>query len=71
MDLITISSKYQIVIPQKIREMFALKPGDKLMFIPFSGSLRLVVVPPLEKAQGLFPNLGQEDLREEEDEERP
>jgi AbrB family looped-hinge helix DNA binding protein len=72
MELTTISSKYQIVIPQKIREQFELKPGDKLMFIPFGGSLRLVVVPPLEKARGMFKGLPglQDDLREEVDEER-
>jgi AbrB family looped-hinge helix DNA binding protein len=70
MELTTISSKYQIVIPQKIREQFELKPGDKLMFIPFDGNLRLVIVPPIEKARGIFPCVGQENLREEEDEER-
>jgi AbrB family looped-hinge helix DNA binding protein len=70
MELTTISSKYQIVMPQKIREQFALKPGDKVMFIPLDGYLRLVIVPPLEKARGMFPGIGQEGLREEDDEER-
>jgi len=30
MSTITVSSKYQIVIPLKIREALGIKPGEKL-----------------------------------------
>jgi len=65
----TISSKYQIVIPRAVREEFHLKPGQKLMFIPYHKSIRLVIVPPIEEALGLFRGLNSNALREEEDEE--
>ncbi|MEI7990209.1 MAG: AbrB/MazE/SpoVT family DNA-binding domain-containing protein, partial [Chloroflexota bacterium] len=42
MEITTLSSKYQVVIPKKIREQFHLKPGQKLVFIPYKNSLRLV-----------------------------
>lgn len=70
MDAVTISSKYQIVIPRKIREQFNLKPGHKVMFIPYNKSLRLVIVPPIKEARGIFKGLNSENLREEVDEER-
>ena len=54
MDTVTISSKYQVVIPRAIREQFDLKPGQKLMFIPYDNTLRVVIVPPIEEAQGIF-----------------
>ncbi len=68
--LTTISSKYQIVIPRQIREQFNLKPGQKVMFIPYRNTIRLVIVPPLEEARGIFKGINTDNLREEADEER-
>lgn len=68
--LTTISSKYQVVIPRNIREQFHLKPGQKIMFIPYQKSIRLVIVPSIEEALGMFKGINTENLREEEDEER-
>ena len=35
MEVTTISSKFQLVIPRRIREQFNLKPGQKVVFLPF------------------------------------
>jgi AbrB family looped-hinge helix DNA binding protein len=70
MDVVTISSKYQIVIPKDVREKFNLKPGQKLAFIPYKGTLRVVVVPSIEEAYGMLAGMNTDDIREEEDEER-
>ncbi len=66
----SISTNYQIVIPRAIREQFHLKPGQKVMFIPYQKSIRLVIVPSVEEAQGMFPTISTKGLREEEDEAR-
>jgi AbrB family looped-hinge helix DNA binding protein len=63
----TISSKYQVVIPREIREQFGLKPGQKVVFIPFKNSLRVVVVPPIERAYGYLEGIDTDIEREEED----
>jgi AbrB family looped-hinge helix DNA binding protein len=68
--LTTISSKYQIVIPREVRKQFNLRPGQKVMFIPYQKSIRLVVVPPIQDALGIFKDINTENIREEEDEER-
>jgi AbrB family looped-hinge helix DNA binding protein len=67
---VTISTKYQVVIPREVREQFGLKPGQKVMFIPYNNTLRVVVVPSIDKARGMFKGLTSEGMREEKDEER-
>ena len=68
--LTTISSKFQIVIPRELREKFNLKPGQKVMFIPYQKSIRLVIVPSIQDALGMFKGVNFDNFREEEDEER-
>ena len=50
----TISSKYQVVIPQEIREQFALNPGQKVAFIAYKRTLRVVILPAIEEAFGFL-----------------
>ena len=70
MDAVTISSKYQVVIPREVRKQFNLKPGQKILFIPYNGTLRVVIVPPIEKARGMLKGMDAKNIREEVDEER-
>ncbi len=67
METTTISTKYQLVIPRKIRDQFHLSPGQKVVFIPFKNSMRLVVVPDAEKAYGFLKGLDTDPEREEEE----
>lgn len=71
MEVTTISSKFQLVIPRKIREQFNLKPGQKVVFLPYKKTLRMVIVPSIEDAYGMLKGLEADNLREEEDEARP
>jgi AbrB family looped-hinge helix DNA binding protein len=68
--LTTISTKYQIMIPREFREQFNLRPGQKVMFIPYKNSIRLVIVPSIKEARGIFKGIKPDHLREEIDEER-
>jgi AbrB family looped-hinge helix DNA binding protein len=67
MDTVTISSKYQVVIPRHIRERFDLKPGQKILFIPYKNTLRVIIIPPIENAKGMFPGIDTDPEREKED----
>lgn len=66
----TISTKYQVVIPLEVRKQFDLKPGQKVVFIPHKKSLRMVIVPPIEEAEGFLQGMNTDLQREEEDEAR-
>jgi bifunctional DNA-binding transcriptional regulator/antitoxin component of YhaV-PrlF toxin-antitoxin module len=52
-----------------VRKRFGLKPGQKVVFIPYNGVLR-VVVPPIEKARGMLKGMNADNMREEVDEAR-
>ncbi len=63
----TVSSKYQVVIPRQVRQLFGIKPGLKLVFIPYKKTLRVVVVPPIEHAEGFLKGIDTHIEREDED----
>lgn len=67
MNTVTISSKFQVVIPRPIRERFNLKPGQRIMFIPYNNTLRVVIVPTIDEAEGMFKDIDTDPLREKED----
>ena len=67
MSTVTISSKYQVVIPRPIREQFNLKPGQKIMFIPFNNTLRVVIVPSVDDARGMLKGIDTDVQREKEE----
>lgn len=68
METTIISTKYQVVIPRKIREQFHLAPGQKVVFLPFKNSVRMVIVPSAEKAFGFLQ--GMDTTVERDDEKR-
>lgn len=70
MEAVTISSKYQVVIPREVRNQFGLKPGQKIMFIPYNNILHVVIVPSIKQARGMFKGIDTDPMREEVDEER-
>ena len=49
MNTVTISSKYRVVIPRPIRRQFNLKPGQRIQFVPYKNTLRVVPLPRLSK----------------------
>ena len=57
MSTITVSSKFQIVIPLKIREALGIKPGEKLHVIEYRGRIELVPVRPTKAARGALKGL--------------
>ena len=67
MEAVTISSKYQVVIPREIREQFDLKPGQKIVFLPHKRTLRVIIVPPIEEAEGFLKGIDTNIEREEDD----
>jgi AbrB family looped-hinge helix DNA binding protein len=67
METVTVSKKYQIVIPLKLRKRAGIKPGDKMVAITKHGIIQYIPVRPLKDIQGLIPGLDTENLRDESD----
>jgi AbrB family looped-hinge helix DNA binding protein len=51
---VTVSPKFQIVIPQEIRERMDIKPGQKVTFIEWQGAIAIVPVIEPEQAFGFL-----------------
>ena len=67
MDTVTLSSKYQIVIPRAIREKWQVKPGQKVRLIIYGKRLEIVPVRDIKDARGFLKGMSSEIEREEED----
>jgi AbrB family looped-hinge helix DNA binding protein len=67
MAAVTISPKYQIVIPKEIREKLGLSPGQKVEAIMYQGRIELIPVRPIEKMRGFLEGM---DTTVERDEDR-
>jgi AbrB family looped-hinge helix DNA binding protein len=52
MDTLTISPKFQVVIPKAIRELLKLKPGQKVRAIVYDNRIELIPVQSLKKMRG-------------------
>ncbi len=67
MSTVTVSSKYQIVIPKEVRENANIRPGAKLQLIEVEGIIQMVPVRPLGEMQGCFKGDEIEYAREKKD----
>ena len=54
MTTITISSKFQIVIPKPIRDLLGLKPGQRIQAIPYGDRIELIPVRRMKDARGFL-----------------
>jgi len=64
---VTISSKWQVVIPREERERLRLSKGQKLLVVPWDDMIALIPDRDISELRGAFPNLSADDLREEND----
>jgi len=67
METVKVSRKYQVVIPEKLREEAHIKPGDHMVAIAKHGILQYVPVRPLSRTKGMVPGLDVKELRDKTD----
>ncbi len=53
MQTVTVSPKFQIVIPKELREKLKLKPGQKLYIYELDGSLRVEPPRSIKELRGI------------------
>lgn len=54
METVTISPKFQVVIPRAVREPLGLKPGQKVQVILYDNRIELVLLKPTRKMRGFL-----------------
>jgi len=64
---VTVSPKYQVVIPSEVRERMKLKPGQKLAVVEKDGVVHLVPVRSLKEMRGFAKGVSSKGIRDEDE----
>ena len=66
MSTVTISSKYQIVIPKSIRDKSDLYPGQKVEVINYDGRIEIIPIKNIKSLRGIAKGINTEIKRDED-----
>ena len=66
MHTVTISPKFQVVIPREVRESMGLRPGEKVQVLRFGDRIELVPVRKMSKMRGFLRGIDTSVPREED-----
>jgi AbrB family looped-hinge helix DNA binding protein len=64
MQAVTVSPKYQVVIPRTVRNNLHLRPGQKLQVIEYDGRIELVPDRPVKEFRGFLKGIDANFTRE-------
>jgi AbrB family looped-hinge helix DNA binding protein len=53
-DVVTISPKFQVVIPRTVRERLGLSPGQKVQALVYEGRVELIPLRPAKALRGFL-----------------
>jgi AbrB family looped-hinge helix DNA binding protein len=57
MSVVTVSPKYQVVIPKDVRQKLNIRPGQKIEAFAIGNRVELVPIEPIQTFKGKFPDL--------------
>jgi AbrB family looped-hinge helix DNA binding protein len=63
---VTVSPKYQVVIPKAVRKALHLRPGQKMQVIEYDGRIELVPERDIKELRGFLKGINTEFEREED-----
>ena len=64
MPAVTVSPKYQVVIPRPVRERLQLRPGQKLQVVEYEGRVELIPERDIRELRGFVKGIDTEFDRE-------
>jgi len=64
MQAVTVSPKYQVVIPRAVRDNLHLRPGQKLQVVEYDGRIELVPDRPVNELRGFLKGINTNFKRE-------
>ena len=66
MTTVTVSPKFQVVIPRAVRESLCLRPGQKMQVIEYEGRIELIPERDIAELRGFLKGIKTELEREED-----
>jgi AbrB family looped-hinge helix DNA binding protein len=67
MTTVTVSSKFQVVIPEDVRVRLKLQPGQKVVVIEKDGVAQMIPLRPVKETRGIAKGVRARNVREELD----
>lgn len=67
MEAVTISPKYQVVIPKSVRTQLRLVPGQKVQVIAYGDRIEFIPLKPARELRGMLRGLDTTFERDRED----
>ncbi|MDI6692307.1 MAG: AbrB/MazE/SpoVT family DNA-binding domain-containing protein [Anaerosomatales bacterium] len=67
METVTISPKYQVVIPKSVRRQLRLVPGQKVQVIAYGDRIEFIPLKPARELRGMLRGLDTTFERDRED----
>lgn len=65
-DVVTVSPKFQVVIPRAVREALGIKAGAKMRVFRFDGRVEMIPVRPITEMRGSLRGIGTDIEREDD-----
>ena len=66
MQIVTVSPKYQVVIPKAVRKSLQLRPGQKMQVIEYDGRIEFIPERDINELRGFLKGINTEFEREED-----
>ena len=66
MTAVTVSPKYQIVIPKEIRESMGIVSGQKVQIMSYQGRIEVIPLKPMKEMKGFLKGIDTTVAREED-----
>ncbi|MDF1515374.1 MAG: AbrB/MazE/SpoVT family DNA-binding domain-containing protein [Anaerolineae bacterium] len=66
METVTVSPKYQVVIPSKIRKQLDVQPGQKVKVIVFDNRIEMIPVKSVKELRGFLQGMDISIVREDD-----
>lgn len=66
METVTVSPKFQVVIPRSVRERFGIRPGQQMQVIAYDDRIEVIPVRSARELRGFLSGLKNTFEREED-----
>ncbi len=66
MTAVTVSPKYQVVIPKEVRESMGIFSGQKIQVLTYRNRIELIPIKPMKKMKGFLKGLDSEVSRDKD-----
>jgi AbrB family looped-hinge helix DNA binding protein len=66
MHLVTVSPKYQVVIPKTVRKSLKLRPGQKMQVVEHAGRIEFIPERDIKELRGFLKGINTEFKREKD-----